>query len=532
MKKLISLVLVALMVLAVASASADAYVAPKVLDLEGYINVEVPTDIINYDDEIVMNYIQEFANVTQVPHPSYNTGKLATYLTVYADAHGLQSEIEEGTGNVVIWLPATEGYESAPMTAVQGHIDMVAATDEGVEHDWLNDPLELIWSANEVTANGTSLGADDDAGLAFMLTYMDYADTFVHGPMKFIFTVDEEVGCTGAHELDPKYVEDVVYLINVDGGYGGATISCAGSKYFHFSHAAEWVDAAEGSVAYDLAFTGLKGGHSAGVGGGKANALVAMANALLNLNQAGISFGIVSMEGGSATNAIPSDSKATIAIAAADVDAVTAVLDTFAGLFDGSYAATEPDYSFTYGASDAAVEKMLDADLSASLVSLMSVVPNNIHTLNQSKGTESSANLGVMTVNDEIVEFTSFMRSNSNFHAEQLTWQVQSLAAAYGFDFDIAGTIAAWPAKADDKLVQKASELFLEMTGEEFRTSIIHAGVECGEFAGKNPDIYIIATGVSGGTAGHTTAETMNFDMVKPSVDFLVALIEKLAVEG
>lgn len=531
MKKTISLLLAVMMLVGIGctTVSAETLDAPKVLDLEGYINVPVPTDIIFYDSEIVMNYIQEFANITQVPHPCYNTGKLAEYLTVYATAHGLKSEIQEGIGNVVIWLPATPGYEDAPVVAVQGHIDMVADTADGVEHDWDNDPLKLIWSSNMVEADGTSLGADDGQGLAFMLTYIDYADEFTHGPMKFIFTVDEEVGCIGAHELDPAYLEDVTYLLNVDGGYGGAVISCAGSKYFHFSHAPEWVDMPEGYATVEMKFDGLKGGHSAGVGGGKANALVAMANAMLTIAQSDIDFNIVSFTGGNATNAIPGKSEAVIAVASENVDAVIAKLDEFAKLFNSGYAMTEPDYSFTYGASEAAPEKVLAGELSADLVELMSIVPNNVHTLNSNKGNESSANLGVITVDEEIVEFTSFMRSNSTFHAEQLTWQFTALAELTGFDFDIPGTISAWPERPNNKLVEIASELFLEMTGNEFRTSVIHAGVECGEFAGKNDQMFILATGVGGGAAGHTFNETMTFDGVEVAVDYLVQLIAKLA---
>ena len=532
MKKLLSTALAALLAMAALSVSAEPLVAPNVMELEGYEMVSVPTDIISYDNEVVMNYIQEFANLTQVPHPSYHTEKMAEYLTVYAAAHGLEVDVQEGIGNVVMWLPATEGYEDAPVVAVQGHIDMVADTAEGVEHDWLNDPLDLIWSSNMVEADGTTLGADDGAGIAFMLTFIDYADTFVHGPMVFIYTVEEEVGCLGAHELDPKYLEGIKYLINVDSGYGGATISCAGSKYFHFSHAAEWVDAPEGTVSLAIAFEGLKGGHSAGVGSGKANALVAMANAILSISQAGYAVNIASFEGGNATNAIPASGKAVINVSADDVEGVTACLDEFAKLFKSSYEATEENYSFTYGAADENASKVLDGNLSVALVQLMSIIPNNVHTLNTNKGNESSANLGVITVNDEIVEFTSFMRSNSTFHSEQLTWQVIAMAELAGFDFDIPATISPWPVRPNNTLVDIASALFLEMTGEEFRTSVIHAGLECGEFAGKNPDMYIIATGLSGGKGGHTYSETMTFDGSEASIDYLVALIAKLAEEG
>ena len=531
MKKLLALLFVFLLAFGAIGASAEG-VSDRVLPLEGYEMVEVPTDIISYDNEMVMTYIQEFANFTQVPRPTHNTVKMTEYLVAWAAARGIECETEE-IGNVIMTIPATEGYEDAPMVAFQGHIDMVAATDDGVEHDWANDPLDLIWTSNTVKADGTSLGADNGTGLAFMLTYMDYADTFVHGPVRFLFTVDEEEGMYGATAMDPKYVADVAYLVNVDGGYGSATVSCAGGKYFDFTHAADWGEVPEGTVAYAVEFAGLKGGHSAGVGGGKANGLVATANALLELYQAGISFNLVNFEGGDATNAIPTGGKALIAIAEADVEAANAKLDEFAKLFKTSYEAVETEYTFTYGASEEAMERALSAGLSASLVQLMSIVPNNIHTLlPTTSGTESSSNLGLLIFDDEQVGFKCYMRSSSTYQAEQMTLINLTLAELTGFDVNIPAQFAAWPLKADNKLGDITAALFKEMTGNDFPLHAIHAGLECGEFAAKNEDMYILATGVSGGSAGHTTEETMNFDQVEASVDFLVALAQRLAEEG
>ncbi|MCC8357260.1 MAG: M20/M25/M40 family metallo-hydrolase [Oscillospiraceae bacterium] len=529
-KRLLSLVCAAILLLGCSiPAMAAESRSDRVLELDGYDMIEVP-DIVSYDSEIVMTYIQEFANFTQVPRPSHYTTKMTEYLTVWAEARGIEYETEE-IGNVIMYIPATEGLEDAPTVIFQGHIDMVAATDEGVEHDWQNDPLDLIWSENSLTADGTSLGADNGSGVAFMLTYMDYADEYEHGPLRFIFTVDEEDGLLGAAALDAKYLEGADYMINVDGGYGGAVIACAGGKYFTYSHEAEWTDVPEGYTAYTLEFAGLQGGHSAGVGNGKANGLVAMADALVSLHQAGIDFNLVSLEGGSATNAIPSSSKATIV--REDTDAATEVLDNFAKLFKESYEATETEYTFTYGASDETVEMALDADLSVIFVQLMSSVPNNIHTLlATAEGTESSSNLGLVSVTEDELSFTCFMRSSSTFQAEQITLISYNLAELSGFDLDIPVTIATWPLKANNLLSEIAAEVYYELTGEEYTLSAIHAGVECGEFAEKDEDLYIISTGISGGSDGHTTAEAMNFDLVDVGFEFLATLATTLANEG
>lgn len=536
MKKFVSMAMATAMVMqcgiCTAFAGTGGGVAGGVEKLDGYKMVEVPTNIISYDNDVVMTYIQEFANFTQVPRPSYNTVKMAEYLEAWAEARGIQAETDT-YGNVVMNVPATKGYENAPLVAFQGHIDMVPAVDEGVVHDWDNDPLDLIWTSNSVKADGTSLGADNGSGVAFMLTYMDYKDTFKHGPLRFIFTSDEEVGLLGAHALETKHVADVEYFVNVDGGYGGAVISCAGGKFIEFTRDAEWEAMPADSVLYKMEFNGLKGGHSAAVGGGKANALVKMANAMLAMDQAGVEFNMVSFEGGSANNAIPNKSVATVAVKKADVEKVNATMARFAKLFKDSYEAVETDYTFTYGVAEGKANKVLSKEVSVAMVQMMSAVPNNIHTLMATTtGTEASSNVGMMIWNDEKVGFSIFPRSSSTYALEQIMMTDQALAELTGFDMNVTVSFATWPMKAENKLGDMAAALFKEMTGEEYALSAIHGGVECGEFAEKNEDMYIISTGVSGGSAGHTTAETMNFDKVEDSVEFLVKLAEKLAVEG
>lgn len=536
MKKFVSMAMATAMVMqcgiCTAFAGTGGGVARGVEKLDGYKMVEVPTNIISYDNDVVMTYIQEFANFTQVPRPSYNTVKMAEYLEVWAEARGIQAETDT-YGNVVMNVPATKGYENAPLVAFQGHIDMVPAVDEGVVHDWDNDPLDLIWTSNSVKADGTSLGADNGSGVAFMLTYMDYKDTFKHGPLRFIFTSDEEVGLLGAHALETKHVADVEYFVNVDGGYGGAVISCAGGKFIEFTRDAEWEAMPADSVLYKMEFNGLKGGHSAAVGGGKANALVKMANAMLAMDQAGVEFNMVSFEGGSANNVIPNKSVATVAVKKADVEKVNATMARFAKLFKDSYEAVETDYTFTYGVAEGKANKVLSNEVSVAMVQMMSAVPNNIHTLMATTtGTEASSNVGMMIWNDEKVGFSIFPRSSSTYALEQIMMTDQALAELTGFDMNVTVSFATWPMKAENKLGDMAAALFKEMTGKEYALSAIHGGVECGEFAEKNEDMYIISTGVSGGSAGHTTAETMNFDKVEDSVEFLVKLAEKLAVEG
>lgn len=509
------------------TAAVGAKVGNRAAQTPGYQMVEVPASA-KYDNAVVNAYMQEFVNLTQVPHSSSNNEKMTAYLKAWAEARGVEVFTEE-IGNVIMNVPATEGFEDAPLVIFQGHIDMVPAVDAGVEHDWTKDPLKLLWNGTTVKADGTSLGADNGSGVAFALTYIDYQDCFTHGPVRMIFTVDEEIGCFGAQALDAKFLNDAKYMINIDGGYGGAIIACAGGCYFEYSHDCEWEAVPAGAVSYTVSFSGLKGGHSAGVGGGKANGLVALADTLVTLDQAGIEFRIASIEGGNANNAIPSSSKAVIVLAADKVAAADEALNAFGKKFMDSYSAVETKVVFSHAKSDEAPAKVLSADLSVKLVQLMSVVPNNIHTLLAgASGTEASSNLGTISLTDEKVSFICMMRSSSTFQAQQITLISNVLAEMSGFSLNIPSTFATWPLKGVNKLGEIAADLFKEMTGGTYSLSAIHAGVECGEFAEKAPDLLLISTGVSGGGSGHTTAETMNFDKVEVSMDFLITLGQRL----
>lgn len=493
--------------------------------------VKVP-DFVAYDSKIVMDYIQEFANLTEIPHPSGHTERMTAYLLDWAAARGVRCEAEP-CGNVVMDVPASPGFEGAPLVAFQGHIDMVPATDEGVMHDWVNDPLDLLWTPNSVKANGTTLGADNGSGVAFMLAYIAHAGEYVHGPLRFLFTVDEEVGLLGAAALDAQHVAGVRYLINVDGGSDGAVVSCAGGKYFTFSRAAKWEALPADTVIRALSISGLTGGHSANVGGGKANALVAAANALLALNQAGIGFQLAGFEGGDAPNAIPNACRAVVALRAQDAAAADARMAGFAKLFRESYEAVEQRYLLEFAEADAPDGRALDAEISLQLARLMSAVPDGIHTLRPNgQGTECSSNLGVVRFDEDAVGFTCFMRSSSNYQAEQITWINAALAELTGFALEIPVSLSAWPLKAGDRLGEIAAQLYREQTGGEYRLTAIHAGVECGELAGKNPEMSIISTGISGGSGEHTPAEAMNFDQVEQGVRFLTALAQRLAEMG
>ena len=153
---------------------------------------------------------KHFYNISQIPHPSKKEEKLIKYLVDFAIEKNLEYKVDE-VGNVLIKKAATKGKENSPTTVLQSHIDMVCEKNEEVDHDFDNDPLKLIIEDGWVTADGTTLGADDGIGVAASLAVLE-DNSIEHGKIECLFTVDEETGLNGANGLKKDFLKQVLLL--------------------------------------------------------------------------------------------------------------------------------------------------------------------------------------------------------------------------------------------------------------------------------------------------------------------------------
>ena len=202
--------------------------------------------------------IENFLSLCAIPHKSHHEEKISRFLYDWAVKKGLAA-VRDEEGNVIIDKAGSAGHEDAPRTILQAHMDMVVVWEDGMDFDPLNDTITVINDGKTLKAKGTSLGGDDGAGVALAMSILE-DETAVHGPIRAIFTVDEEDGMSGADHLDPKHL-DAKYLINLDWEeFGSLCNSSAGSDMYRMHRAAEW-EAASGN-AYKIAVSGLVGGHS------------------------------------------------------------------------------------------------------------------------------------------------------------------------------------------------------------------------------------------------------------------------------
>ena len=251
---------------------------------------------------------QHFYELSQVPRPSKREEKAVEFVREFARKNNFNFD-EDKVGNIVIHVPATKGKEKSPTIVLQGHVDMVCEMNKGTKHDFDKDPIKLVKDGEWITADGTTLGADNGIGVAAgMAVALDKSS--VHGPLELLCTIDEETGMTGVNELQPKFISGKT-LLNMDSEEDGAFyVGCSGGQDTAGTFMLDFARAKKGTQPYEVMVTGLKGGHSGlDIQQQRANAIKLLAQLL---NRIDVSFQIAEFSGGSLRNAIPREAEAVL----------------------------------------------------------------------------------------------------------------------------------------------------------------------------------------------------------------------------
>lgn len=466
-----------------------------------------------------------FQELAAIPRTSGHEEAVGKYLMDWAKEHGF-SPTQDAAGNVLFDVPATSGYEKAPRTVLQGHMDMVAVSDDPA-FDPLKDGVTPVRTGDTLKGDGTSLGADNGIGLAVLLAYL--SSDGPHGPLRVIVTVQEETDLSGVKSLDPACVQDATYLINLDNEMEGSVcVSTAGHAVLQVNGKAETVKPAL-DTALRIHIHGLTGGHSGMcINSGRINAIIALGEMLFTLEKNTISYELASFSGGSVHNAIPGEAETVIVVNATDKGAVTdAVRDATAAL-KKAYAGTD-DGIVTDVTSVELPEAVFSADLKTRVLDFAGLVPNGVNTMSQRvEGlVESSSNLGVAQADAAGVSFTACVRSSEQSLMESLLLRQTRLASLCGFTSDVTYGSDAWPVDTDAKLPGLLCEIYKAQTGKEMVVESVHAGLECGTFARMNEDIDMVCIGAAIDGA-HTTAETLHISSVHTLYQLLAESLKRL----
>ena len=442
--------------------------------------------------EIVWKF---FHQVTQVPRPSKKEGKMIEFLESFAKQYKIAIK-KDAVGNILMSKPATPGKENLPTVVLQSHMDMVCEKNNGTAHDFDHDPIETIVDGNWLCANGTTLGADNGIGVAAELAILA-SDDIEHGPIECLFTVDEETGLTGAKALEKGFMTGDI-LLNLDSeDEGEIFMGCAGGKdtqaVFHY----ESRDTNPNMQYFKIEVKGLNGGHSGGEihkGLGNANKILVRYLYLLK-NQA--DFNLCFIHGGNLRNAIAREAQATIGLFPEEKEAARILLNHFTADIENELKHVDPNVQITMASTDRPDKYISDYDAEKLILALHACPHGVIGMSHDIEGlVETSTNLASVKMGDDstIIVGTS-QRSSIESYKNMIANQVASVFKLAGAQVTHGDGYPGWAPNPDSKILKVAQETYKRLFNKDAKIMAIHAGLECGLFLEKYPNLDMISFG-------------------------------------
>ena len=438
------------------------------------------------EPQSVLNY---FEKISQIPRGSGNEKAISDYLCKFAQDLNLQYVQDEHL-NVIIKKPATAGYEHCPGVIIQGHMDMVCEKNKDSNHDFLTDPIQLRVVDDMIYATGTTLGADNGIAVAYGMALLA-SDTIKHPELEILITTDEEVGMTGAKNLDTSVLTGK-YMLNIDSEEEGCIlVGCAGGNRNCTTLPLEFTTSERQGMLIEL--KGLLGGHS----GMEIDKNHANSNKLMGriLDLLTVDYDLISVNGGLKTNAIPRECDAVIAVDTKDIAQLKEELSKIEAIFKHEYRIADPDVKIDL--SETTFEKVLTTECKNKVIQLLNLIPSGIQTMCADIPglVESSINLGVVTTKYDVMTFEATTRSSVDTRKEWINNTVKLVAKAFGAEYEETDHYPSWERAVDSKLEEMSIETYKKLTGNDPKILTIHAGLECGTINDRIPGMDSLSIG-------------------------------------
>jgi dipeptidase D len=470
---------------------------------------------------------KHFDHILTIYRPSKGEEHARAYVEQVADDLGLAYKIDPA-GNIVVSKRATPGKEEAPITILQSHLDMVLEKNSDVDHDFATDPIRPQQDGEYLTATGTTLGSDNGIGVAAMLALMAPVE-FAHGPLEFLFTIDEETGLTGASSLADDMLEGR-QLINLDSEEEGSLcVGCAGGADSGLTLSIEKNAPAEGAAAQTVRVSGFKGGHSGvDIHLQRANAVKILVRCLIAA-QPKAPFALADIDGGNAHNAIPREAHATVTLAPGDVEAFRDAVGREFAAAAAEYRTVEP--TMTHEVADAELPgEVWSEDSTGTALRLIEGLPHGIVTMSYDiQGlVETSTNLATVKPQNGSLGIGLSSRSSVATALSALRQRIRSTAGLAGAEVSEGNGYPGWQPDMDSRLLHVVRELHERVLGSEPEVGAIHAGLECGIIGEKYDGMDMISFGPQI-EFPHSPDERVHIASVGRFWKLLAATLEELA---
>lgn len=497
----------------------------------------------DFEPKRVFKYFEE---ICAIPHGSGNTRRIREYLVNFAAGCGLKSACDD-IGNVVIYKPASPGYENAPAIILQGHMDMVAVATPESGIDMTSHKLELQVAGDYLSARNTSLGGDDGIAVAMILAMLE-ADDISHPPIEALFTVDEETGMYGARDLDISLLHGK-RLINIDSEEEGYIyVGCAGGARVYIEIPVTRVssepdvsvesdkDDRDGRDYYEIVIRGCTGGHSGSeIDKGRANANFLAGRLLYEVikrssdsNDMTNVISLVSIEGGHADNAIATS--CSVVVKSPDI---SEVLKSISDEIMAEYRITDPDLEIVSGklshSEAGGVHRLIPADSTKRIAEFLISLPNGVQSMSAEIDglVETSLNLGIIHTTEDNIVLQFAVRSSVSTAKAFLIDRLIALGQLIDANVYTRGDYPGWEYRSDSELRDLLAEVYRRRTGSDPVIKVIHAGLECGFLASAIKGLDCVSIGPDMENV-HTVNERLSISSTARTWEYLCEVLKDL----
>lgn len=480
-----------------------------------------------YKPEKVLYY---FEKISSVPRNSLKEEKIADYLEEFAHRKKLEVNRDE-YNNIVIKKKATLGYENCDTMILQGHSDMVCLSEEGYEHDFDKEGLDLYVEEGLIKARGTTLGADNGIALAYGLAVLD-SEEIEHPNLEVVFTTAEEIGMVGAKNMDMSKLTGKNMISFDSGGFteGRIYVGCAGGERFKLTQKIDFVKATLDSEVYEISIRGLKGGHAGGeISKGRANATLLIGRLLLELKKS-IAYELVSIQGGDKATTIKHSipERGNIIIKTEEKNKLEEIVASFEKMIIEEFGKVEDSIVIEIANKNETIEEVISSESLGKIIDTLIILPNGVLTMHKyfTDTPECSNNVGNLELIDKDLIYYISVRSSKDSLLDYVGEKLRVIADIYGYHMERDNRLSGWEYEPKSKLKDLIDEEYSAIYGEKPRFKITHASTECGLFKKQIKDLDVISIGPII-YEEHTVNEYMEINSINELWKFLCNILKR-----
>ena len=477
-------------------------------------------EVRNLEPKAIWN---NFEDLNAIPRGSKKEKKAEIFLKEFGEKLGLETFVDK-VGNVIVKKAATAGMEDRKTVILQSHYDMVHQKNADTDFDFDNDGIKSYIDGDWVTADGTTLGADNGMGVASIMVLLESTD-IPHPAIEALFTSDEETGMTGAFGLEGGLLDGDI-LLNLDTEDDDElTVGCAGGVDTTAKREFKLEEVPENSVAYNIKVSGLKGGHSGmDINLGRANANKVM-NRLMFGGFTNFGLRISEVNGGSLRNAIPRESFATVTVDNISKEAFETETAIMVENIKNEFAAKELTMDITIEETELP-ENVMEIGVQEGLIRAIYSCFNGMYRMSDGiEGlVETSSNLSRIILKNGSFESQALQRSSVETGKMDVAYSIRAAFELAGCDVEHAGSYPGWQPNMKSSILASMKGLYKEMYQEDVKVMACHAGLECGILGTNYPDVDMISFGPTINNP-HSPDEQVNIVSVQKYWNFLLATL-------